>query len=210
MYKSSWQAKEEDWEKKGGEKSKESVTPFVRVSRADTKRVCSIARSLYFQELQGNHAPKKGDFRLLIWVCSNCLEVMFQSCSVTRVLRGAVMHSPSLTILKTQGSFCFPITFWAQHRSCPNSESRRGVYSRMLDSPLSEGTSRESRAVSRPVDNVHRKFTVSGSASTLQCNVAGWSRETITTSGFDLRHIGETVVCQNVLGDLRLVEHNHL
>lgn len=100
---------------------------------------------------------------------------------------------PSLTMLKTQGSFCFPMSLLAQHWSCPKSASRLGVYSRMLDRPESDETSRDTKAVSRPVDSVQWNFTLSGSASTWQFNVAGCSRETITISGLDRRHIGASV-----------------
>lgn len=56
--------------------------------------------------------------------------------------------------------------------------------------PASEETSRDTKAVSLPVDNVQWNFTTSGSASTWQCKVAGWSRDTTTKSGFERRQIG--------------------
>lgn len=97
---------------------------------------------------------------------------------------------PSLTMLNTQGSFCLPMSFIAQQRSCPKSASRRGVNCRMLDRPESYGTSLGTRAVSRPVANVHRNVTFGGSASTWHPRLTVSSRETVTICGFERLHIG--------------------
>ena len=100
---------------------------------------------------------------------------------------------PSLTILNRHGSFCFPMSFNAQHCSSPKSESIRGVYLRMLVWPKSEDISRGSSFVSRPFDSVHGKLTTSGSDSTWQRSVAGWSRDTTTVNGFERRQTGASV-----------------
>ena len=100
---------------------------------------------------------------------------------------------PSLTMLKTHGWTCCPISFLAQHCNWPKSASRRGVYCSVLDRPALTGASPPTSDVSRPVDSVQRKVIPSaGSASTWQRRLAVWSLASTTTTGRERRQTGES------------------
>lgn len=110
--------------------------------------------------------------------------------------------------MKMQGSFCSPMSLRAQHFSRPKSVLLRGVYSKRLVSPLSIDISRWIRNVSRSFESVHPKLTTSGSASTWQRKLDGWSRDTTTVNGLERRQTGASTCRQQPFGCSRRRRNN--